>query len=188
MKKILCTFALVFMATMLCMASERNTNTLKNDGGRISLSQMRAIPRPASLKAPEKIQFSREQVKNAIRKAPVDGACDIYGFLIYDYRFTTNGIIKFSSEKPQDYQLVKDYGRRPADSYFICSATFVGKELYAYCCLYYATGAYVPLAYGVIDPATGVFTKKKDIPVGTATMFNDMTYDVQRHDIRCPNR
>lgn len=106
-----------------------------------------------------------------------DGTSDIWGFLTYDMKYRTNGVVKFNSAKPDEYAMLNTYGQVVGTSKYITAATYVGDKLYAYCATYYGSGALVPHSIGTIDPKTGDYTKMLEVDPYTGLLFNDMTYD-----------
>ena len=180
MKKIL---SIVTFFIFVCAATFAQQNN-KSDVTRgsiapLDLTKMKVLPRTDKDVAPEKIQFAPMKTQNFGISSPADGTADVLGFMIYDQRFNTNGVISWNTDTPDNYKLVKDYRRVTNESYFIAAATYVGNEIIAYCCKFVTQGWYMPLAFGTIDPETGEFTKKADIAEGTTDIFCDMTYDAK---------
>ena len=106
-----------------------------------------------------------------------DGTADIWGFLTYDMKYRTNGVVKFNSAKPDEYSLLKDYGREVGTSKYLTAATYVGDKLYGYCATYYGSGALVPHSIVTVNPDNGECTTLLEVDPYTGLLFNDMTYD-----------
>lgn len=183
-KNALMTFVLAVLAVFTCQAQGISPWASSNGAGKIDLSQMKVMPRPEGMISPEKIQFAPQQVRSTLGAFDqIDGTCDIFGFLVFDYRYKTNAAVTLNSNNAVGYSMLYDYGQRPAESYSLTAATYVGDQLYAYCCMFYGFGALVPISIGIVDPETGWYSKKYDLPAGTSILINDMTYDTKTSTI-----
>lgn len=106
----------------------------------------------------------------------LDGVADIYGILMYDYRYKTHGIVKMTTANPNGYTLVKDFGTNEGATNFT-AMTFMGDKLFAFACRNYGYGMLFPHSLGTVNPQSGEYTKIADLPKGYATMFTALAYD-----------
>ncbi len=132
--------------------------------GGASASDAKVLP-PFKASDPNKIIFDQ-----------ADGVADIYGILMYDYRFQTHGIVKMTTANPNGYSLVRGFGTNEGSTNFT-AMTFMGDKLFAFAVRNYGFGVVLPQSLGLINPQTGEYTKLADLPGGYSTMFTALAYD-----------
>ena len=106
-----------------------------------------------------------------------DGEANAYAFMIFDYRYRTNSLVNFTTDKAADYLMMADYHQVPAESVGFFASTFVGDKIFAYAYNYYGPGALVPVSMGFIDPKTGMYEQVSKLEQGTSVVLSDMSYD-----------
>lgn len=135
-----------------------------------------AAPRPASvspvpLQAPA-LPASRHQA----RFSCADGACDVYGYVLYDLRIRSYAWVHMNSANPNDYEAVKVYGQVQWESPVYSPSTMVGDRVFTCRNELYFSGYWIPSSLGWLDYETGEYVKAIDYQ-NSMTVLNDMTYD-----------
>ena len=120
-------------------------------------------------------QISAFEKHNAINNI-ADGEANIYGYLRYDWKYRTNGIINFQTNTPDKSVLLKDYGNVPGKTPIFTAGTYVGGDYYCYETILYAN-VIMPQGLSIVDPLTGAYVKKSTLPEGTTLILDEMTYD-----------
>ncbi len=179
MKRTLFTVLMSLLLSLTVSAADKGKVTYKQRLQRLFPSTLQVLPSQSGMEQPAvpyALQSSPAKGMNRAIFDQPDGVVNIWGILMYDFRYQTHGIIKMSSDAPSNYALLKGYGNSAGATNFV-AMTYVGEELYAYACRSYGYGAILPMSIGVIDPVTGEYTSRYELPGGTTLMFNDMTYD-----------
>ena len=171
MKKLLFTVAAAFVS-FAAMAQHTITSQVQRMDPR-TVSVMPTVPATSAWMDPT-TYFTKDCLFDT-----KDGEANAYAFMIFDYRYRTNSLVHFITDKATDYTMMADYHQVPAESLgFFCS-TFVGDKIFAYAYNFYGPGALVPVSMGFIDPKTGLYEQTVKLPEGTSIVLSDMSYDPQ---------
>ena len=171
MKKLFFSLAAACMS-LSSMAQHTDASQLMRLDQRV-MTAMPGVQAPVTAKFHEPtLYFTKDCLFDA-----KDGEANAYAFMVFDYRFRTNSLVNFTTDRVADYDMMADYAQIPAESIGFFASTFVGDKIFAYAYNYYGPMALVPVSMGFIDPLTGKYEKKVDLPQGTSTNFSDMSYD-----------
>lgn len=106
-----------------------------------------------------------------------DGEANIFGYLRYDVKYRTYGIMNFMTNAPDDYRLTKNYGTVVGQTPAFMAGTYVGNDYLVFETTLYQN-VFMPRAFSVVDPLTGEITTKCEIQMGDELLILDeMTYD-----------
>lgn len=109
-------------------------------------------------------------------KGVEEGEALVYGYLYFDYKYKTYGLVGLATNAPGDYDLIYDYGKTWGSKVFT-AATFVGDKLFAFENeLIPTTNRLVPMGFGSVDTKTGEYLRDAT-NTNQSLMLNDMTYD-----------
>ena len=152
---------------------------------RIDRQHMQVMPRAFGETSPKHIQTGlvTKGISNDCLFDAADGHANAFAFCIFDYRFKTNALVNFTTDKPLDYEMQKDYQKIPGESYGFFSSTFVGDKIFAYCYKFYGPGMLIPSSLGYIDPKTGEYTAEVEMPTGYTRTLDDMSYDPETNKV-----
>ena len=110
------------------------------------------------------------------RFSSADGACDVYGYVLYDLRIRSYAWAHLNSAAPNDYSAVNVYGQVAWESPVYSPSTMVGDRVFTCRNELYFSGYWIPSSLGWLDYTTGEYTKAIDYR-NSLTVLNDMTYD-----------
>lgn len=179
MKRFFFAIALTFGTLLTCSA---------NDGSKVRgdvpfLQKVRpwtaplaVAPRHASANAVPLQAPASPAPRRHARFSSADGACDVYGYVLYDLRIRNYAWVHMNSANPNDYSAVKIYGQVQWESPVYSPSTMVGDRVFTCRNELYYSGYWVPSSLGWLDYETGEYTKAIDYQ-NAMTVLNDMTYD-----------
>ena len=110
------------------------------------------------------------------RFSSADGACDVYGYVLYDLRIRNYAWVHMNSADPNDYSAVNIYGQVAWESPVYSPSTMVGDRVFTCRNELYFSGYWIPSSLGWLDYTTGEYTKVIDYR-NSMTVLNDMSYD-----------